>query len=36
MTVEGDYLIKALKCFGFGDAFISWVKIIYKSPLASD
>lgn len=33
--VEWEYLFTVLKKFGFGSAFISWVKIIYSSPLAS-
>ena len=33
--VEWDYLFYVLKRFGFGDAFISWVNLLYTSPLAS-
>ena len=33
--VEWDYLFLALSKFGFGPTFISWVKLLYASPLAS-
>ena len=33
--VEWNYLFYVLKRFGFGDTFISWVKLLYTSPLAS-
>lgn len=32
--VEWDYLFYTLKIFGFGDKFVSWVKLLYSSPLA--
>lgn len=34
-TTEWDYLFGTLKSFGFGETFISWIKIIYKSPMAT-
>ncbi|KAI5085645.1 hypothetical protein C0J45_2327, partial [Silurus meridionalis] len=33
--VEWDYLFLTLEKFGFGDRFVSWVKLLYSSPLAS-
>lgn len=33
--VEWGYLIYALQSFGFGKSFISWVRLLYKAPLAS-
>uniref|UniRef100_A0AAY4B1G0 Reverse transcriptase domain-containing protein n=1 Tax=Denticeps clupeoides TaxID=299321 RepID=A0AAY4B1G0_9TELE len=33
--VEWEYLFEVLERFGFGPTFISWVKIMYNSPLAS-
>uniref|UniRef100_A0A9J8CV62 Reverse transcriptase domain-containing protein n=1 Tax=Cyprinus carpio carpio TaxID=630221 RepID=A0A9J8CV62_CYPCA len=33
--VEWDYLFSTLKKFGFGDKFVSWVKLLYSSPVAS-
>lgn len=33
--VEWDYLFHTLEMFGFGANFISWVKLLYKVPLAS-
>lgn len=33
--IEWDYLFLTLKKFGFGDRFISWIKLLYSSPLAS-
>ncbi len=33
--VEWDYLLHTLQMFGFGASFISWVKLLYKAPLAS-
>ena len=32
--VEWDYLFHTLKQFGFGEKFISWIKVLYSSPLA--
>lgn len=34
-TTEWDYFFGTLKSFGFGETFISWIKIIYKSPMAT-
>ena len=33
--VEWGYLFYTLRQFGFGDAFISWVRLLYTSPVAS-
>lgn len=33
--VEWEYLFYVLRKFGFGKQFISWVKLLYTSPLAS-
>lgn len=33
--VEWDYLFYTLKQFGFGEKFISWIKVLYSSPLAA-
>lgn len=33
--VEWGYLLYALRRFGFGEVFISWIKLLYTSPLAS-
>ena len=33
--VEWGYLLAVLKKFGFGDKFISWVRLLYTSPQAS-
>ena len=33
--VEWDFLFTVLKRFGFGDKFITWVKLLYQCPLAS-
>ena len=33
--VEWEYLFMALRKFGFGKDFISWVELLYASPLAS-
>ncbi len=33
--IEWEYLFYTLKKFGFGDRFVSWVKLLYSSPLAS-
>ena len=33
--VEWNYLFYVLKRFGFGETFISWVRLLYTSPLAS-
>lgn len=33
--VEWDYLFSALSKFGFGAIFISWIGLLYVSPLAS-
>lgn len=33
--VEWEYLFAALKKFGFGDKFGSWVRLLYSSPQAS-
>jgi len=33
--VEWDYLFFTLEKFGFGPKFLSWVKIIYSSPMAA-
>lgn len=32
--VEWPYLFYTLKKFGFGNNFISWIKLLYASPLA--
>lgn len=32
--VAWPYLFYTLKCFGFGDTLISWIKLLYTSPLA--
>lgn len=32
--VEWSYLFYTLKPFGFGSTFVSWVKLLYSSPLA--
>ncbi|KAM7402819.1 hypothetical protein PAMP_018030 [Pampus punctatissimus] len=33
--VEWDYLFSTLTKFGFGQKFLSWVKILYSSPMAA-
>lgn len=33
--VEWDYLFLTLEKFGFGKKFISWVKLLYTSPVSS-
>lgn len=33
--VEWDFLFGVLQKFGFGDGFISWIKLLYSNPLAS-
>ena len=33
--VEWEYLFMAMRKFGFGKDFISWVELLYASPLAS-
>lgn len=33
--VEWEYLFYTLKKFGFGENFISWVKLLYSAPQAS-
>uniref|UniRef100_A0A3B4C811 Reverse transcriptase domain-containing protein n=1 Tax=Pygocentrus nattereri TaxID=42514 RepID=A0A3B4C811_PYGNA len=33
--VEWDYLFYTLEAFGFGPNIISWIKILYKSPMAA-
>ncbi|CAI5656797.1 unnamed protein product [Oreochromis niloticus] len=33
--VEWGYLFAVLKKFGFGDSFISWIHLLYTTPLAS-
>lgn len=33
--VEWPYLFEALKKFGFGDTFISWVRMMYNNPVCS-
>ena len=33
--VEWDYLFFALEKFGFGHNFISWIRLLYTSPMAS-
>lgn len=32
--VEWDYLFSALSGFGFGSKYISWIKLLYASPMA--
>lgn len=32
--VEWDFLFYTLKRFGIGDYFLSWIKLLYTSPLA--
>ena len=32
-SVEWKFLFKTLESFNFGDAFIKWMKILYKNPL---
>uniref|UniRef100_A0A3B5PRH3 Reverse transcriptase domain-containing protein n=1 Tax=Xiphophorus maculatus TaxID=8083 RepID=A0A3B5PRH3_XIPMA len=33
--VEWEYLFVVLKKFGFGDTFVSWIRLLYASPKAS-
>lgn len=33
--MEWNYLFYALEKFGFGQEFISWIKLLYSSPVAS-
>lgn len=33
--VESSYLFSTLEKFGFGHTFISWIRLIYTSPLAA-
>lgn len=33
--IKGDYLFSALSRFGFGSKYISWIKPLYASPMAS-
>ncbi len=33
--VEWDYLFYTLKKFGFSNRFVSWIRVLYSSPLAS-
>lgn len=33
--VEWGYLFKTLEIFKFGPKFISWVKLLYSSPMAA-
>lgn len=33
--VEWDYLFHTLKKFGFGPRFVSWIKVLYSSPVAA-
>lgn len=33
--VEWEFLFVTLKKFGFGDGFISWIKLIYSTPVAT-
>lgn len=32
--VDHLYLFHVLKCFGFGDVFISWIKLLYNGSLS--
>lgn len=33
-SVEWPYLCEILACFGLGDNFISWVRVLYSAPCA--
>ena len=33
--VEWNFLFTTIKRFGFGDGFVSWIKLLYLNPLAS-
>lgn len=34
-SVEWDYLFQVLREFGFGEGFVKWISILYKSPRAA-